>query len=63
LKQAWATLRFGELKLETDGERHVFEVQVYFNDFDPAALRVELYADGVNNARVERVEMMRVMWK
>ena len=26
----------------------MFEVQVYLNDLDPNAVRVELYADGVN---------------
>ena len=35
------------MKVETDGEQHVFEVQVYLNDLDPKAVRVELYADGV----------------
>ena len=35
LEQKWATLRFGEVKVETDGEQHVFEVQVYLNDLDP----------------------------
>ena len=27
LEQKWATLRFGEVKVETDGEQHVFEVR------------------------------------
>lgn len=48
------------MKLETVGERHVFEVKVYFDDFNPAAFRIELYANGVNNALSERVEMTRV---
>ena len=47
LEQKWATLHFGEVKVETSGEQHIFEVQVYFNDLDPKAVRVELYADGV----------------
>ena len=45
------TLHFGEVKVETDGEQHVFEVQVYLDDLDPKAVRVELYADGVNGER------------
>jgi len=48
LEQKWPTLHFGELKVETKGEQHVFETHVYFNDLDPKAVRVELYADGVN---------------
>ena len=35
LEQKWAALRFGEVKVETKGEQHVFEVQVYLNDLDP----------------------------
>jgi starch phosphorylase len=60
LDQKWAALRFGEVKLETGGEQHVLEVQVYLNDLDPKAVRVELYADGVNGTTPERVEMKRV---
>ena len=60
LEQKWAALRFGEVKVETDGEQHVFEVQVYLNDLDPNAVRVELYADGVNGGDPVRQEMKRV---
>jgi len=48
LEKKWAELRFGEVKVETDGAQHVFEAQVYLDDLDPNAVRVELYADGVN---------------
>ena len=57
LEQKWATLRFGEVKVETDGEQHVFEVQVYLNDLDPKAVRIELYADGINGDGPVRQEM------
>ncbi|WP_305907078.1 alpha-glucan family phosphorylase [Methylomarinum sp. Ch1-1] len=60
LAQKWSALHFGEVKLETDGEQHVFEVQVYFDDLDPASLRVELYANGVDGTPPERVEMAQV---
>lgn len=46
LKEKWASLHFGEVKVETKDERHVFEVQVFLNDLDPKAVLVELYADG-----------------
>ena len=46
-EQKWAALRFGEVKSRRDGGQHVFEVEVYLNDLDPEAVRVELYADGV----------------
>lgn len=32
LDEKWATLHFGEVKVETRGEQHVFEVQVCLND-------------------------------
>ncbi len=60
LEQKWAALRFGEVKVETDGEQHVFEVQVYLDDLDPEAVRVELYADGVGDGAPVRQEMKRV---
>jgi starch phosphorylase len=59
LEQKWATLHFGEVKVETRGEQHVFEVQVCLNDLDPNAVRVELYADGVNGGAPVRQEMKR----
>ena len=59
-EQEWPGLRFGELKVETSGEHHSFEVQVFFNHLDPNAARVELYADGVNGGDPVREEMQRV---
>ncbi len=60
LNQNWAALRFGEVKVETAGEQHVFEVQVYLDDLDPESVRVELYADGVGDGAAVRQEMRRV---
>jgi starch phosphorylase len=50
LEKEWPALRFGEMKIETRGEQHLFEVQVYLNGLDPRAARVELYAAGLNGA-------------
>ena len=60
LEQKWAALRLGEVKVETDGEQHVFEVQAYLDDLDPEAARVELYANAADGALPVRVEMKRV---
>jgi starch phosphorylase len=57
LEQKWGTLHFGEVKVETQGEQYVFEVQVYTNDLDPKAIKVELYADGINGGEPVRQEM------
>jgi starch phosphorylase len=60
LEQQWATLRFGDVKIQTKGKQHVYEVQVYLNDLDPKAVRVELYADGMNGGEPVRQEMKSV---
>jgi starch phosphorylase len=60
MEQNWSNLRFGEMKVATDGEKHVFEVQVYLSGLDPNSVRVELYADGVNGGEPVRQEMKRV---
>jgi starch phosphorylase len=57
LEQKWATLRFGEVKITSDAERHNFEMEVYLNDLVPNAVRVELYADGVSGGVPVRQEM------
>jgi starch phosphorylase len=57
LEQDWATLQFGEAAVETKDEQHVFEIPVYLNHLDPRAVRVELYADGVNGSSPVRQEM------
>jgi starch phosphorylase len=58
LELEWAALRFGEVKVETSGGQHAFEVQVYLGDLDPSAVRVELYADGADGPAPR--EMLRV---
>jgi starch phosphorylase len=60
LEEKWATLHFGEVKVETKSAQHVFEVQVHLNDLDPKVVRVGLYADGINGGDPVRQEMKRV---
>ena len=57
LEKKWNALHFGEIKVETRGGQHVFEVQVFLNDLDPQAVRVELCADGVRDKAPVRQEM------
>jgi starch phosphorylase len=57
LELKWAGLRFGEVKVETKAQEHLFEVQVYLDDLDPNAVQVELFANGVNGADPVRQEM------
>jgi starch phosphorylase len=60
LDQKWNTLRFGDVKIETHDQQHIFEVQVYLLDLDPEAVKVELYADEVLGSASVRQEMNRV---
>jgi glycogen phosphorylase len=60
LEKKWATIHFGEVKVETKGEHHIFEVQVYLNDLDQNTVRVELYAEGISGGETVRQEMKRV---
>jgi len=45
LAQKWPSIHFGEVKVETRNGQHLFDSQVYLNDLDPGAVRVELYAN------------------
>ncbi len=60
VEREWPAVHFGEMKVETGGEQHVFEVEVYLNQLDPNAVRVELFADGINGDGPVRQEMERV---
>jgi glycogen phosphorylase len=60
VEKEWPSVRFGDVKVVTGGEQHLFDVQVYFNELDPDTVQVELYADGVNGNGPVRHEMERV---
>jgi starch phosphorylase len=60
LEQHWSTLRLGDVTVETHGGQHSFEVQVWLAGLDPAAVRVELYADGEVGGGPVRQEMQPV---
>ena len=49
LDQKWSGIRFGAVKLETNGARHVFEIEVYLDNLDPRAVQLELCADGIED--------------
>jgi starch phosphorylase len=59
LREKWPTLHFGELKVETRDGRHVFEVELFLNDLDPGAVRVELYAEGAIGGAGQEMERER----
>jgi len=45
LEQNWSSLRFGEVKIETDKDRHLFEVQVFLGNLDRQDVKVELFSE------------------
>ena len=59
LKEKWGMLHFGEMQVEAEAERHTIKVEVYLNDLDPNAVRVELYAEGASGSPPVRQEMKR----
>jgi starch phosphorylase len=53
----WGSLRFADFRVETNKDHHVFEVEIFLNDLGKNAVRVELYADGINGGDPVREEM------
>jgi len=59
LAKHWPSLRFGSAIAEQRGGRHTFHVQVYFDELDPEAVQVELYAEGESHGPPVRVPMSK----
>jgi starch phosphorylase len=56
----WASLRFGELKIKSQDNKFIFEIPFYYNDLDPDYVRIELYANGIDDGEPLRLEMTRL---
>ncbi len=59
LSAHWSRLRFGSVQVETEGEEHRFQVQVYLDEMNPDAIRVELYAEALEEGEPVRHVMVR----
>jgi starch phosphorylase len=59
LARHWSRVRFGSLTTEQHSDHYVFQVQVYLDELDPEAVRVELYADRQNGTEPVREPMNR----
>ena len=59
MSKHWSTLRFGSAAVTRQGDRDLFQVQVYLDDLDPTAVKVELYAEGTNGGAPVREAMTR----
>jgi starch phosphorylase len=60
LKAKWPSLRIGYVRFETNATQHLFEAEVHLDDLDREAIRVELFANGLNGKATERAEMQRI---
>lgn len=56
LKEKWPTLRFDEMKCETQAAQHHFEVKIFLGELDPNSIKVELY-ENINGNRSKPQEM------
>jgi starch phosphorylase len=50
LDQKWDAMRFGSVQVKSHPDGHEIEVELFLNGTDPDAVRVQLYADAVNDA-------------
>ena len=50
LAKHWSSLRFGSATVQQQGEQYLFQVQVFLDDMNSDAVRVELYAEGEKDA-------------
>jgi starch phosphorylase len=55
----WPEARFGDLKVEAQGPERRVTVSVHLGGIDPESVRVELYANPVDDGRPERHAMKR----
>jgi starch phosphorylase len=55
--RGWESVRFDGVSIQTAGDRHVFEAQVFLGGLDPGSVRVEVYADPLNGDNALRQEM------
>jgi starch phosphorylase len=60
LARCWGSLRFGELRIETNGQQHNFEAQVFLDEIEPETVSVELYAEAGGESGPVRQPMARV---
>ncbi|MGA2711865.1 MAG: DUF3417 domain-containing protein, partial [Bryobacteraceae bacterium] len=59
VEEHWPRLRFGSLDVVSNAGLHVFTAQVYLDELDMEAVRVELFAEATDGGRPEIVEMKR----
>ena len=59
-EHGWHTLRFGQTKIDTRGDRHHFTVEIDFGSLSTTMVCVELYADAPGDGPAFRQPMTRL---
>ncbi|HYL37290.1 MAG TPA: alpha-glucan family phosphorylase [Bryobacteraceae bacterium] len=59
IEEHWRRLHFGSLDVRSQGGRHLFDVQVYLDELDAEAVRIQLFADVTAVDGLQIVEMKR----
>ena len=60
LRENWSKIRFAEVAIQTQQEQYLFEVQIYLDDINPSAIRVELYRDNSEQSPAFKQQMSQV---
>ena len=60
LAESWSRLNFGEMRLETRDDQHLFTIHIDLHGLDPQSVRVELFANGILGSPCARKEMNRL---
>jgi starch phosphorylase len=55
----WGSARFGNIRVDTEADRRVVEVELLLNGMDANSIRVELFADAIDGGEPVRAEMSR----
>jgi starch phosphorylase len=50
LAKHWSSVRFGSATVQQQGEQHIFQVQVFLDEMNSEAIKVELYAEAQKDA-------------
>jgi starch phosphorylase len=60
IARSWSDVRFGAMRVETHDAELAFDVEVHLGGLDPAAVRVELYAEPLPGTPAVREPMKRL---
>lgn len=57
LSNKWDNIKFGKVRSESKGITHQIKVPVWLNGISPEQIKVELFAEGINDEVSERIKM------